>query len=77
MIMHCPQSAAVAFKDSKVIDMMGETVSQNCGQQRAYFSSPGWYVSMEFYGDNDAGSDNPDSSTRLSAILPAETSGSG
>jgi hypothetical protein len=32
----------------------GETMSQNCGHQQAYFSSPGWCVSMESHGDDDA-----------------------
>jgi hypothetical protein len=29
-------------------------MSQKCDHQWAYYSSPGWYVSMESYGD-DAG----------------------
>jgi hypothetical protein len=31
----------------------GETMSQNCGHQRAYCSSPGWYVNMESHGDDE------------------------
>jgi hypothetical protein len=43
----------------------GEIMSQNCGHQRAYCSSPGWYVSMENSGDDDAGwGITPDSSIR-------------
>jgi hypothetical protein len=30
----------------------GENMSQNCGHQRAYCSSPGWYINMESHGDN-------------------------
>jgi hypothetical protein len=26
---------------------------QNCGHQRAYYSFPGWYVSMDSHGDDD------------------------
>jgi hypothetical protein len=32
----------------------GETMSQNCGHQWAYCSFPGWYVSTENSGDDDA-----------------------
>jgi hypothetical protein len=35
--------------------MMGETMSQNCGHQLAYCSSPRWYVSVESHGGDDAG----------------------
>jgi hypothetical protein len=31
-----------------------ETMSQNCGNERAY-SSPGWFVRMEGHSDDDAG----------------------
>jgi hypothetical protein len=26
-------------------------MSQNCGHQRAYYLSPGWYMIMEIHGD--------------------------
>jgi hypothetical protein len=32
-----------------------ETMSQNCGHQRVYCLSPGWYVSVESYDDDHAG----------------------
>jgi hypothetical protein len=33
----------------------GETMSHNCAHQRAYCSSPGWYVNMENHGGDDVG----------------------
>jgi hypothetical protein len=33
--------------------IMGWDMSQNCRHQRAYYSFPGWYVSMEGHGDDD------------------------
>jgi hypothetical protein len=41
------------FKGIDWLIMMVETMSQNCGHQRAYCSSPGLYVSMESHGDDD------------------------
>jgi hypothetical protein len=40
-----------------LIDLLwwGENMSQNCGHQRVYFLSPGWYVSVEGHGDDDDG----------------------
>jgi hypothetical protein len=32
---------------SRSLCRWGETISQNCGHQRIYCSSPGWYISME------------------------------
>jgi hypothetical protein len=32
----------------------GENMSQNCGRQRAHWSSPWWYVNMESHGDDNA-----------------------
>jgi hypothetical protein len=52
-------------------------MSQNCGNQRACCSSPGWYVSMKRHGDDDdAAGDNSWLVHQSSlAVLPAETSG--
>jgi hypothetical protein len=53
----------------------GETMSQNCGHQWAYCSSPGWYVSMESHGDimiPDAGNSWLVHQSSL-AVTPAET----
>jgi hypothetical protein len=51
----------------------GETVSLNCGYQRVYCTSPGWYVSMESHGGDDVGWDNswPVHQSSL-AVLPAD-----
>jgi hypothetical protein len=44
----------------------GETTSLNCGQQRAYFASPSWYMSMELHdGMISRKERSPDSSTRV------------
>jgi hypothetical protein len=51
-------------------------MSQNCGHQRVYCSSPGWYVNMESYGGNDAGWGIYWIVHQSSlAVLPTETSG--
>jgi hypothetical protein len=36
----------------------GENISENWGHQRAYCSSPGWYVSMEGHDDDDDDDDD-------------------
>jgi hypothetical protein len=55
-----------------------ETVSQNCGHQRAYLSSPGRYVSIESHGVMMPAGDNSWLIHQSSlAVLPAETSGAG
>jgi hypothetical protein len=48
-----------------------ETMSLNCGQQWAYCSSPGWYVSMEIHGGSNSWLVQQSSL----AVLPAQTSG--
>jgi hypothetical protein len=54
----------------------GETMSQNCGQQRAYYLSPGWYVSMEGHCVMIPAGDNSWLVHKSSlAVIPAETSG--
>jgi hypothetical protein len=53
-----------------------ETMSQNCGHQRAYCSSPGWYVNMGAMVVMMSAGDNYLFVHQISlAVLPAETSG--
>jgi hypothetical protein len=53
-----------------------KTMSQNCGHQRAYCLSPGWYVNVESHGNDDAGWGYSWLVHQSSlAVLPAETSG--
>jgi hypothetical protein len=54
-----------------------ETTSLNCGHQRAYSSSPRWYMSMGNYGGMISREENSWFVHQSSlAILPADTSGS-
>jgi hypothetical protein len=54
----------------------GENMSQNYGHQRACFSSPGWYVSMEAMVMILPARDNSQLANQSSlTVLPAETSG--
>jgi hypothetical protein len=76
---YCSWGSSVSVMTDWLNDWLcrwGETISQNCGHQRAYCSSPGWYMSMESYVMMMPTGDNSWLVHQSSfAVLPAETYG--